>query len=109
MVAKASLTRMQTFTDSGDLKVNEIKVRLDKLPSTLSKYESAQDELECLAEADYSLDREEFENQYYKVEARFLELLHLVVDTPFSRHSSTHLAACQGTTILHSHMVVALT
>jgi len=80
---------MQTFTDSGDLKVNEIKVRLDKLPSTLSKYESAQDELECLAEADYSLDREEFENQYYKVEARFLELLHPVVDPPFSRHSST--------------------
>ena len=47
-VAKASLTRMQTFIDSGDLKVNELKVRLDKLPSILSKYESAQDELECL-------------------------------------------------------------
>jgi len=35
-VAKASLTRMQTFIDSGDLKVNELKVRLDKLPSILS-------------------------------------------------------------------------
>jgi GTP1/Obg family GTP-binding protein len=32
-VAKASLTRMQNFLESGDLKVNEIKVRLDKLPS----------------------------------------------------------------------------
>ena len=66
-VAKASLTRMQTFIDSGDLKVNEIKLRLDKLPSILSKYESAQDELECLDKADYSLDREEFENQYYHI------------------------------------------
>jgi len=56
---------MQTFIDSGDLKVNEIKVRLDKLSSILSKYESAQDELECLDEADYCLDREEFENQYF--------------------------------------------
>ena len=88
-VAKASLTRMQTFIDSGDLKVNELKVRLDKLPSILSKYESAQDELECLDEADYSLDREEFENQYYHVEARLHELLHPVVEPPFSRHSST--------------------
>jgi hypothetical protein len=39
-VAKASLTRMQNFIESGDLKVNEIKVKLDKLPSILSKYES---------------------------------------------------------------------
>ena len=37
-VTKASLTSMQNFTEAGDLKVNEIKVRLDKL-------ESAQDEL----------------------------------------------------------------
>jgi len=29
-VSKASLTRMQNFFESGDLKVNEIKVRLDK-------------------------------------------------------------------------------
>ena len=29
-VVKASLTRMQNFLESGDLKVNEIKVRLDK-------------------------------------------------------------------------------
>jgi len=31
-VAKASLTRMQNFLESGDLKVNEIKVRFDELP-----------------------------------------------------------------------------
>jgi DNA repair exonuclease SbcCD ATPase subunit len=78
---------MQNFIEADDLKVNEIKVRLDKLPSILSKYESAQDELECLDEADYSLDREEFENRYYQVEAKFIELLHPVMDPPWSRHS----------------------
>jgi len=86
-VAKASLTRLQNFLAAGDLKVNEIKVRLDKLPSILNKYESAQEELECLDEADYSLDREDFENHYYQVEAKFNEILHPVMD-PSSRHSS---------------------
>ena len=81
-VAKASLTRMQIFIEAGDAKVNDIKVRLDKLPSSLNNFESAQDELECLDETDYTLDREEFENQYYHVEARFNELLHPVVDLP---------------------------
>jgi len=54
---------LQIFLEAGDLKFNEFKVRLNKLPSILNKYESAQDELECLDETDYSLDREEFENQ----------------------------------------------
>jgi len=57
-VARASLTRLQNFLEAGDLKFNEIKVRLDKLPSILNKYKSAQDELDCLDEADCSLDRE---------------------------------------------------
>jgi len=55
---------MYNFIEAGDLKVNEIKVSLDKLPSILSKYECAQDEPECLDEAEFSLDGEEFENQY---------------------------------------------
>jgi tRNA(Glu) U13 pseudouridine synthase TruD len=67
-VAKASLTRMQNFIEAGDFKGNKFKVRLDKLLSILIKYESSQDELECLDEADYSLDREECENQYCHVE-----------------------------------------
>lgn len=87
-VAKASLTRMQNFIEADDLKGNEIKVRLDKLPSILRKYKSVQDELQCLDEADYCLDREEFKNQYYQVEANFNELLHPVVEPPLSRHSS---------------------
>jgi len=55
----------------------------------LTKYESAQDELEYLDEASYSLDREEFENQYYQFEAKFNELLHLVVCPAQTRHSSS--------------------
>jgi len=42
-VAKPSLTRLQYFFEAGDLKFNEIKFRLDKLPSILNIYESAQD------------------------------------------------------------------
>jgi hypothetical protein len=56
-VAKSSLTRTQNLIEAGDLKVNEIQVRFNKLPDIFNKYESAQDELECLDEADYSLDR----------------------------------------------------
>ena len=37
-VAKASLSRMQNFRESGELKINEIKVRLDKLSSILNKF-----------------------------------------------------------------------
>jgi hypothetical protein len=81
-VAKASLTRLQSFIEAGGSKVNEIKVSLDKLPSILNKFESAQDDLKCLDETDYTLYREEFENQYYQFEARFNELLHPVVEAP---------------------------
>ena len=86
-VAKAFFTRLQNFLEAGDLNVNETKAKLDKVPSILNKYESAQDELECLDEADYSLDGEEFENQYYQVEAKFNEILHPVMGKP-SRSSS---------------------
>jgi hypothetical protein len=95
-VAKASLTRIQNFSEAGDLKVNEIKVRLDKLPSILCKYESAQDELECLDEADYSLDIEEFETQYYQVEAKFNEILHPVVELPQPRYSSSRSSSSES-------------
>jgi hypothetical protein len=88
-VAKASLTRMQNFIEAGDLKANEIKVTLGKLPSILSKYKSAQDNLECPDEEDYSLDREKFETQYYQVEAKCNKILHPVVELPQPRHSSS--------------------
>jgi len=43
------------------------------LPDIFNKYESAHDELECLDDADYTVDMEEFENHYYQVEAKFNE------------------------------------
>jgi hypothetical protein len=53
--AKASLTRMQNFLESGDFKVNEIKVRLDKLSSILNKFAVAliSDEFNRLVVADF--------------------------------------------------------
>jgi len=62
-VDKASLTRLQYFTEIGDQKINDIQERFNKLPEIFNKYESAQDELECLDEADYTLDGEEFETR----------------------------------------------
>jgi len=59
---------MKNVFETTDLKVNEIKIRLNKLPSIASQYESAQDELEYLDEASYSLNREEFENQFRQVD-----------------------------------------
>ena len=87
-VTKASLTRLQSFIELRDQKINDIQVRFNKLPDIFSKHESAQDELECLDEADHTAYREEFENQYYQVEAKFNQILHPVVQTPLSTHSS---------------------
>ena len=87
-VAKASLTRMQTFLEIGDLKVNEIKVRFDELPGIFNKYDTAQDELELHDDTDHSDGRELFEKQYFEVKAKFNELLHPVVDRALYRRSS---------------------
>jgi F0F1-type ATP synthase gamma subunit len=87
-VAKASLTRMQTFTEAGDHKVNEIQVRFDDLPSIFNRSDTAQSELELSDDTDHSGEQEVFENQYYEVKAKFNELLHPVVERHLSRHSS---------------------
>jgi len=88
-VAKASLTRMQTFIETGDRKVNNIRVRFDELPNILNKFEGLQRELELSDDADYSGDRQQFQDQYFEVKAKFNELLYPVVDPPRSRHSSS--------------------
>jgi hypothetical protein len=80
---------MQTFIESGDLKLNEIKVRFDELPNIFNKFDTVQDELELSDDTDHSGDRESFERQYFEVKAKFNELLYPVVDPPVSRHSST--------------------
>jgi len=61
-VAKSALTRMQTFIESGDRKVNEIQVRFDGLQGIFDRYDTAQNELELFDDTDHFGDRELFEN-----------------------------------------------
>ena len=77
------------FVDTGDQKINDIQVRFNKLPDIFCRYDTAESELELSDDVDQSGDREQFENRYYQVEAKFSELLHPVVDPPRSSHSSS--------------------
>jgi len=86
-VAKSSITKMQTFIETGDRKLNDIQVRLDELPNLYIRFETAQSELELSDDTVYLVDRQEFEDQYFEVKAKFNEILHPVMDPP-SRHSS---------------------
>ena len=95
---------MKNFLESGELKVNEIKVRFDELPGIFNKYDTAQDELELHDDPGHSDDRELFEKQYFEVKAKFNELLHPVVEQPLSRRSSL-VVVYQDTAInRHGHM-----
>ena len=85
-VAKGSLTRMQTFIETGDRKLNEMQVRSEKLSNIYNKFETAQSELVI----DHSADRLQFEDQYFAVKAKFNELLHPAASPQLSRHSSSH-------------------
>ena len=99
-VAKASLTRMQTFIETGDRKLHEIQVRFDELPNIFNKFESAQSELELSDDTDHSIDRQQFEDQYFEAKAKFNEIYIL-----WSTHihlSRVHLVVvCQSTAISH--------
>ena len=46
--AKASITRLQKYIDSGDRKFTQLQIRYDELPVVVSKFEVAQNELETL-------------------------------------------------------------
>jgi hypothetical protein len=59
-VVKASLSRMQTFIESGDRKIHEIQVRFDDLPSIFNKYDTVQSELGLSGDTDHSEDRQQF-------------------------------------------------
>jgi len=98
-VARGMLTRIQAFIDTGDQKIIDIQVRFNKLPDIFCRYDTAQSELELSDDVDHSDDRAQFENQYYQVEARFNELLHPVVGSPQSSHSSS-----QSSTSRHTHV-----
>jgi len=86
-VAKSALTRMQTFIETGDRKLNDIQVKFDELPNIYNKFETAQSELELSDDTDYSVDKQQFEDQYFGVKAKSNEVSHPVMDPP-SRRSS---------------------
>jgi DNA repair exonuclease SbcCD ATPase subunit len=87
-VIKGELTCTQTYIEINETKVHELKVRRDKLADIWSKYEMVQQELEYYDDTDHSSDREQLENQYYNVQARFSELLQPTISPPRSRSNS---------------------
>jgi len=58
-----SLTRLQIFIETGDSKLNDIQVRFDELPNIYKIFETAQSELDLSDDTDYSVDRQQFEDQ----------------------------------------------
>jgi hypothetical protein len=76
---------MQSFIETGDRKLNEIQIRYDELQNIFCKFGNAQNELELTDDADHSADRQQFEDQYFHVKARFNELLHPAVDPLHSK------------------------
>ena len=56
-VAKSAITRMQTFIETGDRKLNDIQFRFDELPNICNTFETAQSELELSDDTDYSVYR----------------------------------------------------
>ena len=48
-------------------------------------FETAQSELELSDDTAYSFDRQQFEDQYFEVKAKFNELLHPLMDLPSRR------------------------
>jgi len=74
VVAKSALTRMPTYIESGDRKVNEIQVSFDDLQDIFDRSGTAQNELELSDDTDHFGDRELLQNQYYEVKAKFSEL-----------------------------------
>ena len=97
--AKASLTRIQKYIDSGDRKFNQLQVRYDELLVIVSKFEVAQNELETLDDQDHEGDREQFEEQYFYVKERFMELMYPnhVKNLPGSPASSRSSSSTQLT------------
>jgi len=100
-VAKGSLTRMQTFIETGDRKLNEMQVRFEELSYIYNKFETAQIELELFDDVDHSADRLQFEDQYFAVKAKFNELLHPAASPQLSRHSSSHSSSSRYTHVSH--------
>ena len=82
-----SITRMQTFIETGYRNLNDIQGKYDELPNIYNMFETAESELELSDDTDYSVDRQQIADQYFEVKAKFNEHLHPVMDQP-SRRSS---------------------
>jgi len=96
-VAKGSLTRIHTFIETGDRKLNDMQVRSEELPNIYNKFETAQSELELFDDVDHLADRQQFEDQYFAVKAKCNELPHIAVGPQLSRHSSSHSSSSRHT------------
>jgi hypothetical protein len=90
---------MHSFIETGDRKPNDKQMRFEELPNIYNKFEMAQSELELFGGVDHSEDRQQFEDQYFAVKAKFNEVLHPAVGPPLSRHSSSHRSSSR-----HSHV-----
>jgi hypothetical protein len=66
-------------------------VRVDELPNIYNKFKTAQSELELSDDSDHLVDRQQFEDQYFEVKAKFNELW-LTSHLP---DTALHAAACQ--------------
>jgi len=108
-VPKSSITRMQTFIDSGDSKMNEIQVRFDDIQGIFDRYDTAQNELGLSNDTDQFVDREIIEKQYYEFKAKFSELLHSVINTTRLRNSSLRSRGSKKTITLRGHIRVSHT
>ena len=51
--AKASITRLQKYIESGDRTLSQLQVRYDELAVIVSEFKVAQSELETLDDQDY--------------------------------------------------------
>jgi len=101
-VAKSSLTRMQTFIETGERKINDIQFRFYELPNIFNKFETAQTEVELSDDSDHSIDRQQFEDQYFEVKARCTEILHPVVESHSRFNSPPGSISDQGHSV-HSN------
>jgi len=58
---------MHSFIETGERKLNDIQVRFDELPKIYNKFEIVQCELELTNDTDYSFNRQQFEDNYWKL------------------------------------------
>jgi hypothetical protein len=93
------LTRMQAFIDSGNFDANQIQVRLNRLPTIVSKFKAVQEELKANDDFDHTEDRASFETQYFEIEAKFHELLHNIhsdTDSSSNHSSGSNASTCSN-------------